>query len=720
MKRPSLLFLTAAVFFVASFLPTFTQAAPSYCSTETRSGNDGTYNLCIGSRFLHQTAGLGLTVASYGDQYVKLNLAGSDISVLRLYRQQPKTITTNNNTTITFHYLSKDPVYGVRIQIASERVETCSDSAAYADGIYSGCLGDTLKHVPTGITATIASFDSGYLKLSLLGATLKSVKIPLGQSKNIVSNTNKKLTFSFKKYSSDLAEIRITSVVPTPSPLTAISTTTQITPTYGTFSGRVGDAFTHIGDNTGIIATIRAFDRNSLRLSFVGPVNLSSTTIPVGTSRAIFSNDGQQITFTYQGVTVGSGLAAFIIQSSSATPTPPALITPQLLSPASGSAFTGAQTIYYHWKAVSGAAYYQLMERDANSNSYYFIQRSDTNSYTSYHNVNAGGPRSYYYWKVRAYDSQGNYRDSNEWSYNIGPDTTTSQPRCLSGEGNLSGTDGLYSVCAGYHVEHFPSRTTFTMTSYNASQAIMNLSGQVNLPRLVLDKNVPSMMITANGLRVTLNFQDTSTRGALIRIDSTPFVENTSSQPTCSSFGNSAGNDGLYSACVGYTITHYPTGAKIKVTNYNNLFADTTLTGTGGVTGARLTLNIPSTMVTDNGLRLSLTYTQNSQLGAFIQVSSTSSATTPCANTHDSAAYDALYTICAGYRITHYPTGITATLTRYDDNVAEVDLLGSTASHAFLYKNQPNRIYSSDGTKFADFKYTQSSDLGAAIQITSR
>lgn len=112
---------------------------------------------------------------------------------------------------------------------------------------------------------------------------------------------------------------------------------------------------------------------------------------------------------------------------------------PTLSSPSNGQNFIDAQTITFSWSGISGASYYQFMMRDADNTNYFYNERANTNSYSLYQNI--GSNQTSYYWKVRAYDNSGNYKDSDERMYSIGqtaPVTPIPDPSPISYENCVS------------------------------------------------------------------------------------------------------------------------------------------------------------------------------------------------------------------------------------------------------------------------------------------
>jgi|GEM_PF-2529198 len=108
------------------------------------------------------------------------------------------------------------------------------------------------------------------------------------------------------------------------------------------------------------------------------------------------------------------------------SPSPTTLGTPVLSFPVNNQVYTNTQnqTVNFTWSAVPGATSYNLMIRVPQSTSYFVNQNTSTNTSSYYFNVlnsNQG-----YYWKVRAFDNNGNTKDSVENYLSFGS-TTTSQ-----------------------------------------------------------------------------------------------------------------------------------------------------------------------------------------------------------------------------------------------------------------------------------------------------
>ena len=101
---------------------------------------------------------------------------------------------------------------------------------------------------------------------------------------------------------------------------------------------------------------------------------------------------------------------------SPSTPTTPTttLGTPTLKTPSNNSVFSNSQnqTITFTWNTTTGASYYDLMIRLPQSNTYFVTQRATGTSSSYYFNIM--NSTQGYYWKVRAYASNGAIKESTE------------------------------------------------------------------------------------------------------------------------------------------------------------------------------------------------------------------------------------------------------------------------------------------------------------------
>lgn len=75
-------------------------------------------------------------------------------------------------------------------------VMSCGDSAG-VDGLYSACVGDSIAHETSGITATVTHYNNDVVKLSLAGAETKFIKIGRGEIQNVTSHSNFNVSFTY-------------------------------------------------------------------------------------------------------------------------------------------------------------------------------------------------------------------------------------------------------------------------------------------------------------------------------------------------------------------------------------------------------------------------------------------------------------------------------------------------------------------------------------------
>ena len=144
-----------------------------------------------------------------------------------------------------------------------------------------------------------------------------------------------------------------------------------------------------------------------------------TTYFTMGTSQAISAAGDNDLRFRVRALdgygTAGSwsGYNNFKFNSAAVT---------TLVSPASGTAFTttdGKPSVTTVWTATTGATHYDLMVRFHNSRDYTVYTLGNVLTYLIPLNdfppfENGCMSES---WKVRAYQSNGTYQDSNEWSF---------------------------------------------------------------------------------------------------------------------------------------------------------------------------------------------------------------------------------------------------------------------------------------------------------------
>lgn len=104
----------------------------------------------------------------------------------------------------------------------------------------------------------------------------------------------------------------------------------------------------------------------------------------------------------------------YLIHSYSPTTPTTTLGTPTLKTPSNNSVFSNSQnqTITFTWNAATGASYYDLMIRLPQSGNYFVTQRATSTSSSYYFNIM--NSTQGYYWKVRAYASNGAIKESTE------------------------------------------------------------------------------------------------------------------------------------------------------------------------------------------------------------------------------------------------------------------------------------------------------------------
>jgi len=105
---------------------------------------------------------------------------------------------------------------------------------------------------------------------------------------------------------------------------------------------------------------------------------------------------------------------------------PRGLGNPELNVPANDQVFPASVSlpINFSWSDDLQASYYDLMIRSAQSNTYFLTQRTDTYTFS----YTMSGTSKDYYWKVRAFDAQGNWKESTENHFSFGATSTLGTP----------------------------------------------------------------------------------------------------------------------------------------------------------------------------------------------------------------------------------------------------------------------------------------------------
>ena len=73
---------------------------------------------------------------------------------------------------------------------------SCGNSAD-VDGLFSACTGDSIEHETSGVTATVVYYNNSSVKLSLRGATSRSIIIGMGETKRVQSRTGYTVEYTY-------------------------------------------------------------------------------------------------------------------------------------------------------------------------------------------------------------------------------------------------------------------------------------------------------------------------------------------------------------------------------------------------------------------------------------------------------------------------------------------------------------------------------------------
>ena len=273
--------------------------------------------------------------------------------------------------------------------------------------------------------------------------------------------------------------------------------------------------------------------------------------------------------------------------------------------------------------------------------------------------------------------------------------------------GNSAGNDGYYEACIGDTITHYPSGIAATLRSYNGSYVDLRLTG-ATVSNIRVYKNQSKIAASPDGYdEVNFKYNLRQSNGVTIEVSS--------HTRAC---GNSADNDGHFSACAGDKITHYPSNIIIFVKSYSSNYVDLRLTN-ANISNIRLYKDQPKTITTRDGdMKVTFEYDLQESIApnrVMIQIDSEAFSEV-CDN---SAGDDGVYIVCKNDVITHYLSGITATVRSYNNRYINLRLTGAKKSILRVYKNQSRTITSSDEATQVTFTYDYKDANGVAIKIDS-
>lgn len=198
-------------FFLASIIGVLNvsfiaSAGSAYMSCGDSYGFDGTYSACTGDTIEHATSGIEAKVLFYNDEVAIISLEGAEKEKLYIKMGATKKVKNADGTVeveIKFEEITKK--HGAFLSFESTVYEElCGDSLG-KDGLYLGCVGDSIEHSPSGITATVEWYSDELLKLSLTGAWEQELFLKPNQQKFIFEQKDSydELYFTYKRYKGD-------------------------------------------------------------------------------------------------------------------------------------------------------------------------------------------------------------------------------------------------------------------------------------------------------------------------------------------------------------------------------------------------------------------------------------------------------------------------------------------------------------------------------------
>ena len=172
------------------------------CLGSDSNGGDGSYSACVGNTINHQPSGVLVTPLSFDDSKVELSfsgLPGNNVAVHTVYKDSTVQI-GGNGYSLTYEYGGNYPSTGAYITIST----TCiSSNSAGEDGSYSGCIGNTITHHPSGLIATVLSYDDTKVDLlisELPGDNQPTITIYKGSRTYIGGNNGYEVIYQYDEH----------------------------------------------------------------------------------------------------------------------------------------------------------------------------------------------------------------------------------------------------------------------------------------------------------------------------------------------------------------------------------------------------------------------------------------------------------------------------------------------------------------------------------------
>ena len=391
----------------------------------------------------------------------------------------------------------------------------------------------------------------------------------------------------------------------------------------GLYSACAGDTITH--NTSGVKVTVGAYTDRFVRFKISG-ADISYLYLRKNSSRKMTAKNGTEIKLTY--TKYSSTYGAFVQIATGAnytapTPVPTPTVPKMLCGNSAGndglySGCAGDSITHYPSGVVFTIDSYDsnaviLSSTNANVLQSYLYNQNQSSTLIS----NSGYTVDYKY--THKSDAYGVSIQID--SYKSYTETPSEVPTVSCG--NAGGGDGLYNACLNDSITHDPSKIAATLLSYNDYSARLKLTN-ASTDYIYVRKDNTRTIRSNNGYDVTYSYTGKTTYGVFIKVSS-----NAPTTPNLSC-GNSGGDDGVYRACIGDSITHYSSNIVAKVRYYDNYRLELDLSGRY-LASIYLNKNEPYVVKTFGYPDVTFTYTDTSDaFGAMIKIT-----TGPNAVIHD-------------------------------------------------------------------------------------
>jgi len=676
MKKFISVFILAFVIALGFSLSTPSVSAATISGCGNSAGDDGYYEMCKGDINTHNPSNIESKLVWYNSAYMKLRLTGANKSYIRVYKNKPLVVSSNEGDRVTFEY-DLQQTNGVTIQVSLEEdVEDSYSCSNYSggDGEYRLCKGKYFKHDQAGIKTTINSINDSYVSVTVANANRESFKLYKNRSQIVSSDDGSRaLKIAYYSRENGVAWVRFE--------------TEQSPSGCGHFEGDDGhfqvcrnSVITH--SQSGMKATVTSFNDDHVVIDITGST-ASRAWLYKNNPTDIYSSDGK-IKMTLAYTRKGSSAAFVKMESERDVPS------------------------CKNYRA--GDANYSLCRGK-------YLNHTESGIKVTVNSINdryvylrlAGAKKTL----VRLYKNHPQTiasRNGNvklEMRY-LGQKGGLAQIKFETGENdschNSADGDGLYTnACKGSTIKHNPSGIKTTISTITSGYVRVRFLG-AKVSTAYLYKNRPKTITSKDGkTKITLKYTRYSASHVSIEIKSEESM----------SCGGSAGGDGLYSGCKGDYIKH-DSGIKVSISTIADRYVR--LRFTGAKTSSTIVYKNKSKTITsrDGNTKLTLTYAErDSKLGAFVKIESEEKES--C----DTVFEEGLNTFCRNKIVKHASGDTKVKVTSSNSRYAYVRLYNAKKSALRLYKNRQYTATSRDGKTKLTFEYEGKDGDLTLINISS-